>query len=95
VYLMVAVLATQCQEDRLAQLREQLTLELALLNEQKTAKVIQLLEELRRDIPLVENRIDHQADAMARPTDTGKVIDAIRETHAEAERLVASVEGLE
>ena len=30
---------------QLAQLREQLTLELAILSEQKTAKVIQLLEE--------------------------------------------------
>ena len=43
------ILATQRRENQLAQLREQLNLELAILSEQKTAKVIQLLEESRRD----------------------------------------------
>jgi uncharacterized membrane protein len=50
LYVVILILAAQRQEDQLAQLREQLTLELALLGEQKTAKVIQLLEEFRRDI---------------------------------------------
>jgi hypothetical protein len=38
--------------------REHLILELALLGEQKTAKVIELLEEFRRDNPLIRNRIE-------------------------------------
>ena len=42
LYLVVLILATQRREYQLAQLREQLTLELAILSEQKTAKVIQL-----------------------------------------------------
>ena len=44
LYMVVLILATQRREYQLAQLREQLTLELAILSEQKTAKVIQLLE---------------------------------------------------
>lgn len=66
----------------LAQLREQLNLELAILSERKTAKVIQLLEEFRRDSPLMRDRIDHQAESMARPSDPQTVLDAIKETHA-------------
>jgi uncharacterized membrane protein len=84
--MVVLVLSTQRREDKLAQLREQLTLELAILSEQKTAKVIQLLEESRRDNPMIHNRVDHEADAMARPSDPHSVLNAIRHTHAEAEK---------
>jgi len=47
----------------------QVTLELAILSEQKTAKVIQLLEESRRDNPLIRDRVDQEAEAMAQPAD--------------------------
>ena len=47
LYMVVLVLITQRREDELAQLREQLTLQLAMLSEQKMAQVIQLLEESR------------------------------------------------
>jgi uncharacterized membrane protein len=84
LYIVVLILATQRREYQLAQLREQLTLELAILSEQKTAKVIQLLEESRRDNPLIRDRVDQQAEAMAQPADPKSVLDAIKETHAEA-----------
>ena len=42
----------------LGQRRELLILELAILSEQKTAKVIQLLEEVRRDNPLIHDRVE-------------------------------------
>jgi uncharacterized membrane protein len=87
LYVVILIYATQRREDQLAQLREQLILELALLSEQKTAKVIQLLEEFRRDIPIVDNRIDEQADAMAEPADPERVLEAIQETHAEAKQI--------
>lgn len=45
LFMVVLILATQRREDELAQQREQLILELAILSEQKTTKVIQLLEE--------------------------------------------------
>jgi uncharacterized membrane protein len=84
LYMVVLILATQRHEDQLAQHREQLSLELLVLSEQKTAKVIQLLEESRRDNPLIRNRVDQEADAMAEPADPSSVLDAIKEIHAEA-----------
>ena len=93
LYLVVLILATQRREYQLAQLREQLTLELAILSEQKTAKVIQLLEESRRDNPLIRNRVDQVAEAMAQPADPQSVLDAIKETHAEAEQISGPTDG--
>ena len=92
LYMVLLVYATQRRDDQLAERREQLTLELALLNEQKTAKLIQLIEEFRRDIPIVDNREDPQAEAMARPAEPERVLEAIEQTHAEAERIGASEE---
>jgi hypothetical protein len=36
-----------------------------------------LLEESRRDNPLLRNRIDREADAMSQPAETQFVLDAI------------------
>jgi len=83
LYIVLLIYATQRRDDELAELREQLTLELALLGEQKTAKVIQLLEEFRRDIPIVPNRTDEQADAMAQSVDPERVFDEIKHTHSQ------------
>jgi hypothetical protein len=80
-----SALGLDLQRD-LLDLREQLTLELAILSEQKTAKVIQLLEESRRDNPLIRNRVDQEAEAMAQPADPRSVLDAIKEIHDEAEQ---------
>ncbi len=87
VYVTVLILSTQRRESALAQLREQLTLELAILGDQKSAKTIQLLEEIRRDNPLLPNRHDAEAHAMSTPADPTSVFEAIKETHAEAEIL--------
>jgi uncharacterized membrane protein len=86
-YIGILIYATQRRDDELAELREQLTLELALLGEQKTAKVIQLLEELRRDIPLVPGRTDEQADAMAQPLDPERVFGVIKDTRAQLDQI--------
>ena len=85
LYVTALILSTQRRENALAQLREQLTLELAIVSEQKTAKVIELLEEMRRDSPHLQNRLDPEAAAMAVPADPGSVLEAIRETQAEAQ----------
>ncbi len=87
LYVAILILATQRREYQLARSREQLTLELALLGEQKTTKVIQLLEEARRDNPFLRDRVDHQAEAMARSSDTDSARNAIKETQAEAARI--------
>lgn len=82
LYITVLILATQRHDDQLAQHREQLTLELSILSEQKAAKIIELIEELRRDNPLLANRTDAEADAMAIPADPHSVLDAIKQSHA-------------
>lgn len=73
----VLILVTQRREDQLADRRAQLTLELALLADKKSAKIIALLEELRRDQPDVADRVDSESDAMAKPTDADAVAASI------------------
>ena len=93
LYLVVLILTTQRRDDLLTQRRELLNLELAILSEQKTAKVVALLEELRRDSPAVRDRVDKQADVMARPADPQSVIDAIKETRSEAAHASRATDG--
>ena len=83
VYVSLGILTAQRRASELADLRAQITLEHSILTEHKAAKVIELLEELRRDHPSIANRTDHEASALAVPTDTKKVADAIVESHAE------------
>ena len=52
LFVVMLVLVAQKHEDELNAHRDTLTLELAILSEHKIAKVIQLLEELRRDSPM-------------------------------------------
>ena len=80
LYVTVLILTTQRREDQLAGYREQLTLELAILSEQKTAKIIALLEEARRDNPNLSNRVDEEAAAMAVAADPQAVLDAIKDS---------------
>ncbi len=75
--LAAMILIAQRHDDELATLRDQLTLELSLLGEQKTAKVIALLEEFRRSAPDVEDRRDEVAEAFAEPADPNVVLSAI------------------
>jgi uncharacterized membrane protein len=77
LYTTVLILATQRRENELASHHEHLTLELAILSEQKTAKIISLLEELRADHPDIHNRIDDEAAAMSAPTDPQSVLETI------------------
>ena len=79
LYVTVLILTTQRREDELGEYREQLTLELAILSEQKSAKIIALLEEIRRDSPALANRADDEAAAMATPADPETVLDALKD----------------
>jgi uncharacterized membrane protein len=75
----VMILTSQRRADRFANLREQMTLEATLLTEQKTRKIIELLEELRRDSPGVRDRRDLEAEQMAAKTDPREVLSAVEE----------------
>jgi uncharacterized membrane protein len=59
-----AVLARQTRLAILSHKRAHLDLKVTMLTEQKTAKLIDLLEELRRDLPNVRDRHDPQAAAL-------------------------------
>jgi uncharacterized membrane protein len=80
VALLVAslILTTQRREDQLAGHRAQLILELAVVSEQKLSKIIELLEEVRRDNPAIPDRVDEQATSMSTPADTRVVLEAIK-----------------
>jgi uncharacterized membrane protein len=93
LYLVVLILTTQRRDDRLTQRRELLNLELAILSEQKTAKVVALLEELRRDSPEIRDRVDRLAEVMARPADPQSVIDAIKATRSEVAHASRAADG--
>jgi uncharacterized membrane protein len=79
VCLTVLILATQWRADRLADHREKLILQLTSLSEQKTAKLIALIEELRRDLPIVRNRLDSEAQQMTQPASVLAVSEALQE----------------
>jgi uncharacterized membrane protein len=79
LFIAVLILASQRRADRLANLREQMTLETVLLITQKVSKLIDLMEELRRDSPDVKDRIDLEAIEMSDMPDHAAVLDAIQE----------------
>jgi uncharacterized membrane protein len=81
VCLTILILITQQRDDALAERRDQLTLELAVISDRKSAKIIELLEELRRDIPSVSNRDDAQASEMAEADDPKDILAAIQTSH--------------
>jgi uncharacterized membrane protein len=74
------ILVTQNRQTKHAEQRAQLDLQVNLLGEQKAAKLIALLEELRRDIPTVPNRVDRVAEAMEAPVDPHAVLSALEDS---------------
>ena len=83
LFMTVLILTSQRHENRLAEHRAQLTLELAMVSEQKIAKLIELMESQRRDNPQIVNRIDEETAAMALPADPEAIFAAIQETHSD------------
>ena len=73
------VLIKQNRVSKLSEQRDHLDLKVALLIEQKTAKLIDLVEELRRDLPNVQNRQDSGAVAMQQPISPEGVLAALDE----------------
>src|SRR5580658_1095051 len=73
------VLTTQNRQAKRAAQRGNLELQVNLVAEQKIAKLISLLEELRRDLPSVRDRVDPVADAMAEAVDPQAVLTVLEE----------------
>jgi uncharacterized membrane protein len=81
------------KQNRLAKLEEQrahLDLKVNLLTEQKAAKLIDLLEELRRDLPNVKNRHDSEAIALQKSMNPELVLAALDERSAPDNRSKAA-----
>jgi uncharacterized membrane protein len=76
------VLIRQDRQENLAEQRAQLSLQLHLLSEQKIAKLITLVEELRSDLPNVRDRHDPEAEVMKQAVDPHAVLNALEETLA-------------
>ena len=73
------ILTTQRHQDQLAERRAQLTLQISILSERKVAKVIALLEEQRRESPILASRVDEEAEAMAQPADPGESLKSLEQ----------------
>lgn len=79
------VLIAQSRQTNLEQQRADLDLQVNLLTEQKVTKVIHLLEELRRDLPMVRDRHDPQATALQEGANTEQVVSALRDMASRGE----------
>ena len=82
------VLITQNRQGKNEERRAQLDLQVNLLAEQKIAKLIALVEELRRDLPNVQNRHDPEAEAMTASADPHAVLSALEETLEKVEEEI-------
>ena len=74
---MIVVLVKQNRLAKMEERRTHLELQVNLLTEQKATKIINLLEELRRDLPMIKDRHDAEAAAFQQPTDPESVLAAL------------------
>jgi len=68
------------KQDRLAKMEERrahLELQVNLLTEQKVSKLIKLIQELRHDLPMINDRHDAEAAAYQQPADPESVLAAL------------------
>src|SRR5262249_17228510 len=80
------ILITENRQGAFEEHRARLTLEIALINEQKSAKIIELLEEMRTDDPDLPERHDPQARKMAKATDIREALDELGRAQEDALR---------
>jgi uncharacterized membrane protein len=69
----VVILTTENRMSEIEEARSRLHLQISILAERKTAKIVQLLEELRYDMPSVPNREDREAQEMTLATNPHQV----------------------
>ncbi|NJM48566.1 MAG: DUF1003 domain-containing protein [Alkalinema sp. RU_4_3] len=74
------VLIYQTRQEEVSDERTHLMLQLNLITEQKIAKLIALVEELRLDSPNIRDRLDLEAEAMQQTTNPQVVMDILQVT---------------
>ncbi len=78
------VLIDQTHQEKLSKEQSNLMLQLNLLSEQKIAKLISLVEELRTDLPNVKNRADLEAEIMQQAIDPQAILEVIQHNAAQS-----------
>lgn len=73
----IVVLIKQNRLGKMEERRAHLEFQVNLLTEQKVTKLINLIEELRHDLPMIKDRFDAQAAAFQKPTDPEAVLKAL------------------
>jgi uncharacterized membrane protein len=76
--LTVAVLIRQNRMARLAEHRSHLDLQINLLTEQKATKILQLVDELQRELMALSGHPDTQIEEMTKPADANALLHAIK-----------------
>jgi uncharacterized membrane protein len=76
------VLIAQAHQEKVAEERSHLNLQVNLVTEQKIAKLISLVEELRTDLPNVKNRDDLEAEMMKQATNPQAILEVIQNNAA-------------
>lgn len=71
------ILITENRQGVIAEKRTQLILHLSIANEERAAKIVALLEQLRKDDPLIPDRHDPEARQMSEATDLQTAIDTM------------------
>jgi uncharacterized membrane protein len=77
--LTIAVLIRQNRMARLSAHHAHLDLQINILTEQKVTKVLQLLDELRREFPGRRGTSNTEVAALTTPADTGAILEAVKQ----------------
>jgi uncharacterized membrane protein len=77
--LTVAVLIRQNRMSQAAEHRAHLDLQINLLTEQKVTKILQIVDDLRRDLTALRTRPDQDVSEMTKPADPHALLHAIKE----------------
>ena len=84
------VLIDQTHQEQLSKEQSHLMLQLNLLTEQKIAKVISLVEELRTDLPNVKNRDDLEAEVMKQSIDPQAILEVLQHNSGQSSPISTS-----
>jgi uncharacterized membrane protein len=77
--LTVAVLIRQNRMAQVAEHRSHLDLQINLLSEQKVTKILQIVDELQRDLTALRGRPDSDVAEMTKPADAHALMHAIKQ----------------
>lgn len=79
------VLVYQTRREKLAEQRSHLILQINLLTEQKTTKLIELVEKLRADLPVIQEHKDLEAELMQQTVNPQDVLDILQKSLEQAD----------